>query len=63
VPLLAGNTCLIHEYYVLVNVIVLINVCDSDRFTGYCLWFELYCKYVEHIGISRQISSYFSEEH
>ena len=54
-PLLAGNTCLIHEYYILVNVIILINVCDSDRFTGYCPWFELYCKCIEHIGTSRQV--------
>jgi len=59
VPLLAGNMSLMHEYYILVNVIIFINVCDSDRFTGYCPWFELYCKYTEHIGTSRQVSLLF----
>ena len=58
-PLLAGNMSLIREYYILVNVIIFINVCDSDRFTRYCPWFELYCKYIEHIGTSRQVPMLF----
>jgi len=30
VPLLAGNANLVHEYCRLVNVVILINVYDSD---------------------------------